>query len=121
MLNVEKEAGALTVNTTVLGTEALAGRLNVTVEATHIETGLTTRHGAINVSIDKSGTGGTITVAAGVFTDTAPSLAKTASELLSTDDTNIITLGSDDKLFAKAGDNPTSIQSWVDSFNAKLI
>lgn len=100
MLNVEKEAGALTANTTVLGNEAMAGRLSVTVEATHIATGATTRNGAINVSIDKRGAGGTITVAAGVFTDTAPSLAKTAAELLSADDTNIITLGSDDKLFA---------------------
>lgn len=100
MLNVEIKAGALTTNTTVTGNAALAGTINAVITSTHIATGITSQHGVIDIAIDKSGAGGTITVAAGVFTDSAPSLAKTAAELLSADDTNIITLGSDDKLFA---------------------
>ena len=100
MLNVEVKAGRLATVTAFTTDTALSGALSAHITATRIDTGVTSSHGSVTVSIGKDITGGAITVAAGVFTDSAPSLAKTAAELLSADDTNIITLGSDDKLFA---------------------
>lgn len=61
-----------------------------------------------------------IRIAAGHITPLVIGGSTTASQLISADVNNDLRIGSDDKLFVTRIENPTTIQSWITTFNDNL-